>query len=416
VTRSLLATRSGSAGRESGPPPGNSHVHLPPNFSAFEDVASVVERAREEGVVAVGSSNYFDFRVYRRFADAAAAAGVVALHGTEIIALQEDLQADGVLVNDPANPGRTYICGKAIAAYDAPGPAATSLMATIRRTSEERMAEMATRLADCAHDAGLTEVPTIQGIVDDVAASNAVPADWVSLQERHLARALQEAVHSQSQPEQRGVLLATLLRGPVDPGVAEDPIALQDAIRSRLMKAGRPAFVPEAAISFDEAYRLVLELDGIPCYPTLADGADPVCPFEDPPEALAEALLGREVYLAELIPTRNAPDVVDRYVAAFRGAGILVLAGTEHNTQRMIPLVPACRGGVALSAPARTAFWEATCVIAAHQHLRTAGKPGYVDARGRLASGFADGEARIRWFRELGEQVISAAQGTGALA
>jgi hypothetical protein len=108
--------------------------------------------------------------------------------------------------------------------------------------------------------------------------------------------------------------------------------------------------------------------------------------------------------------------VVDRYVSTLRGAGILVLAGTEHNTRRMIPLTPACRGETPPSGMARTAFWEATCVVAAHQHLRKTGHPGYVDGAGRLASGFADGETRIRWFRELGQQVIASAQGRGGLA
>ncbi|MGZ6273644.1 MAG: hypothetical protein ACXWM8_05085, partial [Candidatus Limnocylindrales bacterium] len=343
MTRTVLDTRF-RAGRELGPPAVNTHVHLPPNFSAFDHVAAVVERARDEGVVAIGTANYFDFRVYRQFAELSAEAGIAALHGTEIITLQEDLQGRGVLVNDPANPGRTYMCGKAIASFDTPGTVAASLMTTIRRTSEERMAEMATRLGECARHAGLAEVPILEEVFSDVAARNGVPIEWVSLQERHLARALQEAIFAQVAPEDRGSFLAASLGGSVDAGVAADPIAAQEAIRSRLMRAGRPAFVPEAAVSFDDAYRLVLELDGIPCYPTLADGANPVCAFEDPPENLAEALLGRGVYLAELIPTRNAPDVVDRYVAAFRAAGILTLAGTEHNTQRMIPLTPTCRG------------------------------------------------------------------------
>jgi len=416
VTRTVLDTGSRSGGRGSGPPAHNTHIPLPPNFSAFDDIASVVERAREEGVVALGASNYFDFRVYRRFADASAQAGIAPLLGTEIISLQDDLEARGVLVNDPANPGRTYMCGKAIAAFDAPGPVATSLLAATRRTSEGRMVAMAARLAECAREAGLEDVPDVEGIVDDVAARSGVPKEWVSLQERHLARALQEIAFAQFRPENRAVPLAALLGSPVDSSVAADPILLQETIRSRLMKAGRPAFVPDAPVSFGDAYTLVLELDGIPCYPTLADGAGPICPFEDPPEGLAEALLGRGVYLAELIPTRNAPEVVDRYVAAFRAAGILALAGTEHNTQRMIPLAPACRGGVALSDMARTVFWEATCVIAAHQHLRMTGQPGYVDAGGRLASGFADGEARIRWFHELGERVIAAATSAGVSA
>ena len=95
---------------------------------------------------------------------------------------------------------------------------------------------------------------------------------------------------------------------------------------------------------------------------------------------------------------------------------MLVLGGTEHNTQRMIPLDPTCRGGVPLSNSVREAFWEATCVVAAHQHLRQSGKLGYVDENGRLASGFADAATRLRYFRELGEEVIAATAATGASA
>jgi hypothetical protein len=415
VTRTARDTNPQSTDRGRDPNPVNAHVHLPPNFSAFDDVAAVVERAHEEGLVALGASNYFDFRIYDRFSRACDSAGITPLFGTEIIALQEDLQADGILVNDPDNPGRTYVCGKGIVAYETPNPVASSLLDKIRFSSEARMIEMSIRLADLARSAGIEDPPTIAGIVADVAAECDVPPEWVSLQERHLARALQEKVDALG-PDERHTVLGSLLGDTVTASVAADPTTLQNAIRSKLMKAGRPAFVPDAEVSFDDAYLLVRELGGIPCYPILADGAEPVCPFEDPPEALARALLDQGIYCAELIPTRNTPEVVDLYVSALRDVGILVLAGTEHNTRRMIPLTPACRGGASLSGMARTAFWEATCVVAAHQHLRQMGRPGYVDAEGRLASGFADGETRIRWFSELGEQVIAAAQGTGGLA
>jgi len=173
------------------------------------------------------------------------------------------------------------------------------------------------------------------------------------------------------------------------------------------MKAGKPAFVPEAAVSFDDAYRLILELGGIPCYPILADGASPICPFEDPPEVLAERLLGRGIHCAELIPGRNRGEVVDRYVTVLRRAGIVVMAGTEHNTKRMIPVEPTAVGGEPLSDLSREAFWEGTCVVAAHQALSTSGQPGYIDGEGRPVAGFADGEARIRSFRQVGADLIT---------
>jgi hypothetical protein len=84
------------------------------------------------------------------------------------------------------------------------------------------------------------------------------------------------------------------------------------------------------------------------------------------------------------------------------------MAGTEHNTQNMIPLEPAALGGERLSDLAREAFWEGACIVAAHQHLSTSGQPGYVGGDGRPAAGFADGEARIRSFRDVGADLITA--------
>lgn len=84
------------------------------------------------------------------------------------------------------------------------------------------------------------------------------------------------------------------------------------------------------------------------------------------------------------------------------------MAGTDHNTRRMIPLALTVLGGAPLSERAQAAFWEATCIVAAHQELSAAGHPGYVDDTGRLATGFDDCEGRIRWFAEAGAEVIAA--------
>jgi hypothetical protein len=111
--------------------------------------------------------------------------------------------------------------------------------------------------------------------------------------------------------------------------------------------------------------------------------------------------------MAELIPGRNAPAVVDAYMTAFRRAGIAVTAGTEHNTLDRIPFDPACKGGVPLSPEARAIAWEGTCVVVAHSHLRRQGLPGFVDRAGVPAPGFPDADARIRWFADLGARVVA---------
>jgi hypothetical protein len=394
------------AGAGSGVPIVNTHVHLPPNFSAFDSVEQAARLAAAQGLAALGTSNYHDFSVYPRFAAAAAEAGVVPLFGVEIITLIDDLPTGGTLVNDPTNVNRMYICGKAITRLDPPIPSAARRMAAMRAASDDRIGRMTELIAARFAGAGLDGSWTADRIAASVAQRNGVPIGWVALQERHIAQAFQEVLFHETAPDDRAAALSRLFDSPAKFD-ASDAVAVQDAIRSNLMKAGKPAFVPEAAVSFDDAYRLILELGGMPCYPILADGASPICPFEDPPEALVERLLALGIYCAELIPVRNRRETVDRYVSALRGAGLIVVAGTEHNTLRMIPLGPAALGGEALSDMSREAFWEGTCVLAAHQALSASGQPGYVDSRGRLAGGFGGGEARIRHFRQTGEHLIA---------
>jgi hypothetical protein len=384
----------------------NTHVHVPPNFSAFATAEAAVAVAHAEGARVLGISNFHDQRVYRRFADAAVAAGIVPVFGLEFITVVDDLRDAGIRVNDPGNPGRMYLCGKGVDPFREPSAAAVAIADGARRANEARAAAMTDLLRDHFAAAGLATSLDDRAIVADVAERAGVPEAWVVLQERHIAMAFQEALFLQVPPERRAVLLGRAY-GHAASAPVEDPVAVQGEIRSRLMKAGCPAFVAESALGFEDAVRLVLAWDGIPAYPTLADGVSPVCPFEDPPEALARGLKARGLHLAELIPNRNEPEVVDAYVAAFRAAGIAVTAGTEHNTLDAIPIDPACRGGRALSATARAAFREGTCVVVAHQHLRARGLPGFVDGEGVPAPGFESDDARIRWFAALGERIVA---------
>ena len=398
--------RIGNSHDGSNRPVVNTHVHLPPNFSAFDTAEQAARLAAAEGLAALGTSNYHHFGVYPRFAAAAIESGVVPLFGVEIITLVDDMPGGGMLLNDPTNLNRMYLCGKAITRLDPPMPSAARRMAAMRAASDERMQRMTNLIAACFARAGLDGSETAERIAASVADRCGVPVEWVALQERHVAQAFQELLFRTVAPSDRARVLSRLFVLP--PGLdTTDTVAIQEAIRSNLMKAGKPAFVPEAAVSFDDAYQLILELDGIPCYPILADGASPICQFEDPPEELVGRLLSRGIYCAELIPGRNRREVIDRYVTVLRGAGIVVMAGTEHNMQRMIPLEPMALGGDPLSELSRDAFWEATCVVAAHQELSRSGQPGYVGSDGRLTPGFADGEARIRSFRRVGADLIN---------
>lgn len=371
----------------SGLPIVNTHVHIPPNFCAFDTPTEVISAATNEGVRVVGSSNFYDQHVYHRFASEARAAGILPLFGLEFITLDENLESEGILVNDPANPGRIYLCGKGIDPFKSKSQLATSIAAGIRSGNDSRAAAMVVKIANWFNDHGVPTDLDVSRIAAAVAARNDVPVEYVSLQERHIARAYFEVLAALPADEQ--IPAYTRIYGAAPLASPADAPAAQAEIRSRLIKAGTPGFVPEVSLSFADAYAYVLEMDGIPTYPIFADGAAQLSPFEYPPAKLAENLIERGVHAAELIPIRNRSRMVLEYVEAFTEAGIVLMAGTEHNTLDKIPLDPFCLDGP-MPEVARAAFFDGTCIVAAHQSLIAAGKPGFVDGRGRVVGDRAE--------------------------
>jgi hypothetical protein len=383
----------------------NSHIHLPPNFSAFTTVQQVVDLATAQKIGALGVSNYYDFEVYADFMTLAAKHAIFPLLGLEIISLADNLVRENVKINDPGNPGKFYICGKGITRFAPMNTKASELLGTIRKNDSTRMAAMVNRLAAIfdRHDikTGLTE----QSVIDRVAARNQVPRNRVYLQERHICQAFQEKLFDLVLPEKRAAAMEHLFGTPTKSKI-DDFIAIQNEIRSQLMKAGKPAYVDETFVNFEQAYQLILELGGIPFYPTLADGAKPICGYEDPVEKLITNIKSAGVYCAEFIPIRNSLEVLRQYVTAMRAANIVVTAGTEHNTLELLPIEPTCLKGVPIPEDLKDIFWEGACVVAAHQFLTLHGEVGYVDNAGKLNDNFKIDQSRIEHFCRLGAAVI----------
>jgi hypothetical protein len=382
----------------------NSHIHLPPNFSAFDTVAEAVDLAADQGVAVLGASNYYDYHVYSEFAERTAGRGVFPLFGIEIIALLDDLVREGVKINDPGNPGKMYICGKGIARFEPMDSGAAELLDVIRAKDSERMARMTDRLAERFAAAGLETGLDEEAVKAQVVARHGSPKETVYLQERHVAQAFQEALFALAPPAGRAEALSRVLGAVAK--APDDAASVQTDIRSHMMKAGKPGYVEETFVGFDHAYRLILALGGIPCYPTLADGASTYCPFETPVEELIGRIKSRGICCTEFIPVRNSPEALERYVEGIRGAGFVVTAGTEHNTRDMLPIEPTCVDGQPIPDGIKDIFWEGACVVAAHQVLTLRGETGFVDSEGRPNPAFASAEERIAAFSALGDALI----------
>jgi hypothetical protein len=385
----------------------NAHVHLPPNFSAFATVAQAVELASAQGCVLLGSSNYYDFSVYTEFATRCQAAGVFPLFGLEMMCRDEALARQGVKVNDPANPGKIYLCGKGISRFDPLSPGAAAIMEGVRARDGARIAEMIRRCVATLADRGCRIDLTADAIVGALVRRHGSPRSTVVLQERHVAQAIQEALFEAIPAADRLERLPALLGGPCQLEDASDAVGAQGEVRTHLMKAGKPGFVPESYLELGQARTLALELGGIPCYPVLADGAKPLCQFEATPAGLVATLKSLGIWATEFIPNRNAPALLVDYVKTVRGSGLVVTAGTEHNTLDLLPIMPSARGEP-LPAELLPIFWEGACVAAAHQYLTARGESGFVTADGALDPTYPDAESRIAAFAALGAAVIEA--------
>jgi hypothetical protein len=375
----------------------NSHIHLPPNFSAFETVEQAVERAADEGVQIVGCGNYYDFSVYREFAERAQAKGIFPLFGTEIIALEKDLQQQDIRINDPGNPGKYYICGKGISRFDRFTDRAAALAQTIRENDTLRMRAMADKMAEVFLCHGIETGLDDQGVIARVVQRHGCTPAMVTLQERHLAQMFQEVFFEKVPADQR-VEQLTAVFGQPPKSAADDAVGIQGEIRSHLMKAGKPCFVPETFVNLAQAKELILELGGIPCYPVLADGSSRRCEYETPLEPFIETLKANDYRMVELIPLRNSPEVLAEYVTAIRHAGIAVVAGTEHNTLDLLPIAPTCVDGAAIPEAVNAIFNEGICVLAAHAYLKAHGRDGFAEAAG--------GDETIKRFAVIGAVVL----------
>ncbi len=382
----------------------NSHIHLPPNFSAFETVVQAVELAAQQGVTILGVGNYYDFSTYQTFVTEAKRKGIFPLFGTEIIALETDLQQQGIRINDPGNPGKYYICGKGITRFESFSSRAAALNSTIRKNDTLRMREMAKKLNEEFSKHGVDTHLDDQAVIARVIRRHRCRPEAVTLQERHLAQAFQE-VFFEKVPVVKRIRKLTAIFGTEPKSDADDAADVQNEIRSYLMKAGKVCFVPETFLNLAQAKELIVELGGIPCYPVLADGSKQRCEYETPVEKLVETLKTNHYSMAEFIPIRNQPDVLAEYVTAIRRAGIAVVAGTEHNTLDLLPIEPTCINGQDIPKKVQDIFLEGICVLVAHQFLGVHGQRGFAELYNDPAAG--DKEELTEAFRKIGAAVLN---------
>ena len=358
----------------------NAHLHTPFSFSAFETLTDALDRASDENVKVVGINDFYSMDGYEEWNREALKRHLYPLFNIEFISLQKEDQENGILVNDPNNPGRTYISGKGVSCVQTLGEPYASQLANVRAESNAQVMEMCRRVNELlkAFDAGFS--------LDFEVISKSMTKGLV--RERHLAKALRMSVyiHFKNDPAEIKSFLEKAFNGKVLKSDIFDYAGVENEIRGNLLKAGGAAFVPEepkAFLPLDDVRKIIIAAGGIPTYPFLADDANGCfTDFERDIEKAAEILNQRGFFSTEFIPTRNSEEVLEKYAGYLYDKGFVVTFGTEHNTPAMEPVKLSTRGNKPLSERLKQINYDGACVTAAHQERIRNGEPGYVDANG----------------------------------
>ncbi|NMB06212.1 MAG: PHP domain-containing protein [Bacteroidales bacterium] len=358
----------------------NAHLHTPYSFSAFRDIDEALDMAVEEGVKVVGINDFYTTKGYDEWADGCSKRGLVPLFGIEFISLNEADQKAGLRVNDPANPGRTYLSGKGLThPFHLEKPYALQL-AAVQLESNRQVERMYEKLNELLQKKQMGFLLNLDQIKQELTRG--------SLRERHLARALRMKLYEYCNNSESVIseMLATLFSGKQLQSATDDHAGVENEIRANLLKAGGTAFVPEESTAFlpmQTVCRIIRAAGGIPTYPFLADDPKGVyTDFENDLEKVAIALTERGFHSVEFITTRNEQQQLEKYASYLYEQGFIVTFGSEHNTPLLEPILLSTRGGVPLTHRLKEINYAGACVIVAHQHLVAQGLQGYLNAEG----------------------------------
>jgi hypothetical protein len=352
----------------------NGHIHSPHSFSAFRNIEQAFQMAKQENISVLGINDFNTTDGYGEFAKLAGSYRIFPLFNIEFMALQAEEQRAGIRINDPVNPGRTYLSGKGLRFPVLFSEKSWLKLEKLQKESNRQTFQMVGKLNEylTSLHAGLEFDP--EEIRQRLAKK--------TLRERHIAMAIRIALFEKWDSERGMDEMLTLLFGgkkPVSP--SGNLAALENEIRNNLLKTGGPAYVPEdekAFLSLGEVTEIILDAGGIPCYPVLLDDSKGnFTEFEKDWEKMAQQLADQSIYMIELIPGRNSFTVLKEFIAFFDSRGFTITFGTEHNTPQLDPLTVFCRGMVPPDQMMKSASYKGAAIIAAHQVLTANGEEGF---------------------------------------
>jgi hypothetical protein len=362
----------------------NCHIHTNESFSVFRSPSEAVWQAAREGLAVLGINDHYTVAGHEEFRQACKIAGIDAAFSMEAVGMDRAAEATRLLLNDPDNPGRVYLCAKGITRIPPASSVAAQSLARMRAALELRNREMTVKVGEFFRDRLDADGPTWEDVRALTPRGNTT--------ERHVGLAALGRLREIAAA--RGVLVTELIErccGTVPPAGADDA-ALQNFLRGKLLKAGAPCYVREtedAFISSEDLRDMFLAFGAIPTYPVLGN---PITAGERDVEALLDRLEASGFYAIEVIPHRNTRERLAEIVSAARRRWWPVFNGTEHNTPEARPLLDP----YALDPEFEPWFRQSTALILGHQAAVSRGEPGFVGENGQPS--ISDARARFEHF------------------
>ena len=375
----------------------NGHIHTPYSFCSFDSIKQIFQLASEENIALLGINDFFTTKGYEEFLIYSNEYRIFPLFNIEFMGLIKEYQDKGIQINDPNNPGRIYFSGKGLD-YPFHLPKENyQLLQSIVSASQDQMKEMVKKAGE-----HLNALDSSMELHYDI-LKNSYAKDI--LRERHIAKAMREAVmHNYKDIHSQTNFYTQLFDGDTPKSDPADPKAIENEIRSRLLKSGGKAFVQESGDAFPDLkdiINLINEAGGIPCYPVLLDfGNSQYTHFESDWKAMHAYLSDLNVRCIELIPARNTVEALEDFVHFFSERNYIITFGTEHNTPGIFPLEVTVQKNKKLSEKMKKISYQGCCIIAAHQFLRAHGNPGF------MVDSESNGMDTWNYYIELGNAVI----------
>ena len=355
----------------------NNHLHTPYSFSAFDNISQIFRMAEEENISALGINDFYTTAGYEEFYQLGAEHQIFPLFNVEFIGLLKDFQEKDMRINDPKNPGRAYFTGKGLTYPLSLSEENARKLSTLKKHSGEQVKKMVARANEFFQKLNLPINIDFEEIKQKYARE--------LVRERHIATAIQDKLSmAAGSEEEMKSLLQKMYEGKEPKADLSDKAALQNEIRSNLLKKGGKAFVPEdenAFLNLEQIKDIIIDAGGIPCYPVLLDNEKgEYTDFEGDWSTMLGELKGLNVGCIELIPGRNSHEIMNDFVRFFNEQNFIITFGTEHNTPALKPLTVTCRNNVPLGKELEQISFEGAAVIAAHQYKKVRGEEGFLSA------------------------------------